>query len=200
MNYLRTAHERAAFERIFYSGSDVYRNKLGIRDASLLEETERALTSVRASQGFPPEATFRTYDGLKAIHRHLFQDLYDWAGEERLYTTGRGPTPFAVPEHIASWMLSQFENLAAENFLEGLNLDEFALRAAHYVNEINAGHPFVDGNGRAQRFWLRMLTDHAGFALTLSETDRVLWNDASRIGFEHADHAPMAQLIADRLN
>ena len=187
MSYIRSAHERVAYSRIVYGDIDVYVNKLDIRDAVLLEATERALTDRRAKQGFPAKAHHRTFDGFKAIHRHLFQDLYEWAGEERRYTTGRGAIPFAVPEHIGPWMEKQLAELAGDGYLAGKPLDEFAVAAAKYVNEINAAYPFVDGNGRTQRFWLRMLADNAGFDLTLAEADRERWNEASRLGFVDSD-------------
>lgn len=155
-------------------------NKLGIRSATELEAIERELTAERAEQGFPRSAHYRSYDGFRTIHRHLFRDLYLWAGRERGYTTGRGSIPFAVPEHIGPWMRQQFDRLAQADYLVGLELREFSVSAAQYVNEINAAHPFIDGNGRTQRFWLRMLADNAGFVLTLRETDRRRWNEASR--------------------
>lgn len=199
MSYFRSAHERAAHARVVYPGTDVYVNKLDIRDAALLEATERALTDRRARQGFPAQAHHRTYEGFRAIHRHLFQDLYDWAGDERRFTTGRGAVPFAVPEHIALWMEEQLGELARDGYLQGFSRDAFAIAAARYVNEVNAAHPFIDGNGRTQRFWLRMLADHAGYDLTLAEGDRDRWNEASRIGFVNSNHAPMAALLNERL-
>lgn len=90
MSYLRTASEHTAYRRAFYPDTETYVNKLGIRDRKHLEATERALTSRRALLGFPLQAHCRSYGGFKAIHRHLFQDLYAWAGKERRYTTGRG--------------------------------------------------------------------------------------------------------------
>lgn len=199
MSYLRSAHERAAFRRVYYSGTEVYVNKLGIRDAAELEAVERELTSERADQGFPRAASFRTYDGFRAIHRHLFRDLYSWAGRERRYTTGRGSIPFAVPEHIGPWMKLQFDRLAQQRYLIDLSRDEFSEHAARYVNEINAAHPFIDGNGRTQRFWLRMLADSAGFDLTLHDSDAKRWNEASRVGFVRSEHASMARLLRSRM-
>lgn len=197
--YLRSDHERAAYARVFYPGTDVYVNKLSIRDAARLAAVERELTAERAEQGFPRTAHFRSYDGFRAIHRHLFRDLYAWACKERKYTTGRGSIPFAVPEHIDPWMQQQFDALAREDCLASVGPDAFADAAARYVNEINAAHPFIDGNGRAQRFWLRMLADNAGFELTLRDSDGKRWNQASRTGFMRSDHAPMVTLLRKRL-
>ena len=195
----RNTREEEAYEKVVYAGTPVYVNKLDIRDQARLDQVERDLSRIRAEQGFPKSAHFRSYAGFKAIHRHLFQDLYTWAGKERLYTTGRGPAPFALPEHIGRWMQGQFAELSREDYLVGRSRDDFAEAAARYVNEINAAHPFIDGNGRTQRFWLRMLADHAGFDLTLSDRDRRPWNEASRRGFVASDHAPMAAVLGKRL-
>jgi cell filamentation protein len=199
VSYLRTANERAAHRRVFYKDTETYVNKLDVHDRLELEAAERTLTAERAEQGFPPRANHKSYAGFKAIHRHLFQDLYSWAGKERRYTTGRGWIPFAVPEHITSWMEEQFKQLARERYLVGRTKAEFATAAARYANELNAAHPFIDGNGRTQRFWLRMLANSAGFELTLSTHDAKRWNKASLIGFQKSDHAPMARLIESRL-
>lgn len=195
----RGTREEDEYARVVYPGASVYVNKLDIRDQLSLEKIERYLSATRARQGFPARAHFRTYAGFKAIHRHLFQDLYGWAGRERRYTTGRGPAPFALPEHIDTWMTKQFVALRAEGYLAGRTPEGFAGAAASYVNEINAAHPFIDGNGRTQRFWLRMLADNAGFELRLTERDQRGWNNASAQGFSATDHVPMAALLRRRL-
>ena len=195
----RAARDHEEYTRVVYPGTSVYVNKLDIRDLPSLEKIERYLSATRAMQGFPARAHFRSYAGFKAIHRHLFQDLYIWAGRERRYSTGRGLAPFALPEHIDHWMTQRYAALRAERFLAGRTLDDFAEAAASHVNEINAAHPFIDGNGRTQRFWLRMLADNAGFEFRLTGRDRKRWNDASAQGFAASDHAPMAALLRQRL-
>lgn len=195
----RKALEQLEYERILWPGSAVYRNKLDIHDQTELERAERMLVAHRAEQGLPGAAHPLSYAGFRAIHRHLFQDLYDWAGEERRYTTGRGPVPFAIPEKIAPWMETQFQQLEDKRFLVGLSLDRFAEEAGSLVTEINAAHPFVDGNGRTQRNWLRALAGHAGHRLVLQADDREAWNDVARIGFEQGDAGPVSDLLRARL-
>jgi cell filamentation protein len=63
------------------------------------------------------------------------------------------------------------------------------------VNEINAAHPFIEGNGRTQRVWLRDIAAQAGHRLTLRSGEKDAWYEASRIGFERSDYQPMAELI-----
>ena len=112
---------------------------------------------LRMRQSLPKDATPRAYEGSTAIHQHLFQDVYAWAGQERTYTTGRGSAPFALPENIGAWAEKQFATLRRRRFLQGLSAAAFARGAAELVNEINAAHPFIEGNGRTQRVWLRAL-------------------------------------------
>ena len=96
-------------------------------------------------------------------------------------------------------MQQHCKQLAQESYLVGRAKTQFAERAAVYVNEMNAAHPFIDGNGRTQRFWLCMLAENAGFDFTLGAADAKRWNNASRLGFVNGDHSPMTKLIRSRL-
>ncbi len=194
----RSAVEQREFEKVRYSGTNVLINKLDFRDERLLEQAERTFVAKRLQKGLPKSAKRISTDGLMAIHRHLFQDLYDWAGKERRYTTGRGPAPFARPEFIRSELEKLFAQLRIENGLKRLEPRAFADRAAFYVNEINAIHPFIEGNGRTQRVWLRNLAEQAGCKIAIRSEDRQRWYDASRMGFL-GSHEPMAALIFGRL-
>lgn len=196
----RSSREQAEFKKFHYPGTETLRNKLGLRDPDRLALAERYFSALRARRGFPDAARALDVDGLRAIHRHLFQDVYDWAGSFRTFTTGRGAAPFAIPEYIQPWLDKQFAGLRDENFLQGLDADRFAARAARYVNEINAAHPFLEGNGRMQRAWLRNLAEQAGHHVRLRSENRERWYEASRIGFENADPGPMADLIRESLS
>ena len=200
--YGRSASEQAEYERFIYPDKDeqglvVLKNKLDIRSNSELEKAERYLASKRLAQGLPAAARDQSYSGLKAIHRHLLQDVYEWAGEERRYTTGRNDASFARPEFIKSMIDAEFAKLHDANCLQELKADEFATRAAAHVIEINAVHPFVDGNGRTTRTWLRELADQAGHEVRLRSEDAVRWNDAAKYGFFKSPD-PMATLLIER--
>lgn len=192
--FSRSAQERREFERLRYPGSDVLRNKLDLRTQDDLAAAERLHVSSRLAEGLPADARRFDIDGIKAIHRHLFQDVYDWAGNFRQYTTGRTNVPFPRPEFIQPGLDELLTKLGNEGHLVGLEHARFAQRAAYFVNEINAVHPFVEGNGRMQRTWLRQLSEHAGYALDLSRVTRRDWYQASERGF-HAVHDHMGALI-----
>lgn len=196
----RSAREQAEFDKYHVPGSeDVLRNKLDLARLEGLELVEQYFWAKRAQEGMPEEATRLDVQGLKAIHKHHLQDVYEWAGEFRTYTTGRGPVPFATPENIEPWLRQQMEDLQREDHLRGLEANAFAARAAHYVNEINAAHPFIEGNGRTQRVWLRNLAEQAGYQIELKAEDRQRWYAASEIGFAKSDPTPMAELIRERM-
>jgi cell filamentation protein len=74
-----------------YPGTDVYRNRENIRDRDELEQLER-LATARRLETLPHDLPI-TADGYREIHRYILQDVYDWAGEYRTVTTGRG-APF----------------------------------------------------------------------------------------------------------
>lgn len=189
----------ATYDKLFYPGNEprVPINKLDIRTHAGLEKAEAEYAAFRTKMGIPPAARELTYDGLKALHHHLFQDVYSWAGEQRTYTTGRTHS-FGPPEHIEGQMNKLFKALARENHLRGLEPSVFAERAAKYVNDVNAYHPFIEGNGRAQRLWLTQLAGQAGYDIDFERITKDQWYEASKIGFLSSDK-PMAELIAANL-
>jgi cell filamentation protein len=63
------------------------------------------------------------------------------------------------------------------------------------VNEINAVHPFIEGNGRTSREFLKDLAAHAGHPIDMARFDRASWYAAAARGFEAGDHAPMRDCI-----
>ena len=88
--YGRSAREQREYERLRYPGSDVLRNKLECRTQEELDEAERLIVAARLEDNLSADARRFDVNGIKSIHGHLFQDIYDWAGEFRRYTSGRG--------------------------------------------------------------------------------------------------------------
>jgi cell filamentation protein len=89
----------------------VLKNKLGLRSKAELQQAELAAVVIRSRN--LARVDIYSYEGFKAIHKHLLGDLYEWAGRERRYTTGRGPVSFARPELIEGWIERQFVRLNA---------------------------------------------------------------------------------------
>lgn len=175
-----------------YPGTDVLINKRNIRDADKLERFERLMSTKRMEEAFPPVPM--TYEGYKAIHRHMFQDVYHWAGQSRTVSLAKGGTFFGPPDHVDTEMKKLFELIQKENKLKCLRKAEFAKRAAEHIGEINAIHPFREGNGRAQRQFLKVLAQQAGHKLDLQRITPEAWHQASVQGF-HGKHDAMEKVI-----
>jgi cell filamentation protein len=101
-----------------------------------------------------------------ALHRHIFQDVYEWAGETRTIRTGKGNNWFCYPEYIQSEADRLFSELTARGYLSAAeDKDVFAREAAWFLSEINAIPPFREGNGRVQLVFLTLLARNAGYEL-----------------------------------
>jgi cell filamentation protein len=101
---------------------------------------------------------------------------------------------FCYPEHIDAEMLKLFARLSAEQFLRGLTADDFARRAAHVLAELNAIHPFREGNGRTQLTYLTLLAARAGRPLALERMEPNAMLTAMVASFK-SDETPLAALI-----
>jgi cell filamentation protein len=178
-----------------YPGTAVLRNLAGLEDAVALADREAQASTLRLAQlaALRLEGDFDLAH-LQAFHRFIFQDLYSWAGELRSVPLAKPDSMFALPEHVERYATGLFRQLADERRLRGLRRDKFAERVAHYYAEINAVHPFRDGNGRTQRAFLRQLALDADHTLGWEHLDATTLIHASRRSFV-GDNVPMRDLI-----
>ena len=156
-----------------YSGTDVLVNLFGIRDPARLSEVERSISGVRYAEleESPMPGGF-DLDHLCAIHRHLFGDIYPWAGKVRTRSfIAKGSSLFCSPDFIVPYSDELFARLRGESFLRGLGRGDFIERLAFYIAEINALHPFREGNGRTQRAFANQLARNAGWELNFKDID-----------------------------
>ncbi|HPV81109.1 MAG: Fic family protein [Nigerium sp.] len=144
--------------------SGILRNKVGARTKVALEDAEGDLSFARLMQlmDHPPKAT-GDVDELRAIHRHLFQDVYVWAGEARIVDVRKnveGADWFLPVLMIGRAAGYAAEELRSDNHLRGLDRESFIERLAYHYDQFNYIHPFREGNGRTQRvFWNRVARD-----------------------------------------
>jgi cell filamentation protein len=136
---------------------------------------------------------------LRSIHKYLFQDVFPWAGELRVVNISKGNTNFGPAMHIGSALKELFERLAKEKLLTNLGASAFVQRAAFYLGEINAIHPFREGNGRTQRELIRQLALHAGHPLSWSLEGTGFTQqqmiDASILSHTRGDNSQLAAII-----
>jgi cell filamentation protein len=183
-----------------YPGTSVLKNLQNFRDPDLLDEFEADASGIRLRQ-LVRKPTAGVFDSkhLQAIHRYIFQDIYPWAGEFRTVNISKAGDLFGLCQHIASNLDNTFANLKKERYLEAQPLGAFCKRAAYYFGEINAIHPFREGNGRTQREFIRQLAQRNGFAANWSRTTPAEMIDASKASFKRGDNSGLEQILVQAL-
>lgn len=172
----------------------VLRNRLGITDAEELARVESDLTAVQMvelERGHLPGR----YDlaHLQEFHRFLFGDLYEWAGELRTVAIAKDDL-FCLPQFIPSYAQDVFANLARTDFLRGRSREKFINGVAEFLAEINAVHPFREGNGRTQRAFFGQLARDAGHPIDWSSLDATVNIEASQAA-HRGDLAPLRVML-----
>jgi cell filamentation protein len=180
-----------------YPGTDVLKNRFGLTSAAALRRAERLLVAARIVEGMPPLPM--SPSGYRGIHRHLFRDIYDWAGQLRTVNLALNAVPFAFPENLAVGLERCFRRLSKERRSVQRLRGDFSRLAADYAAELNALHPFRDGNGRTLRLWLEELARRAGFRLVQARIPPAAWNESCRIAFVKADTRPLDEVIGAAL-
>ena len=175
-----------------YPGTTVLRNLLDLTTQAELDAFEAEITLQRSTEPLPAGKLDDKH--YRAIHRHLFQDVYEWAGKSRSVRISKGGNPFCYPEYIEWQLKKAFDGLAKENFFKGLDADAFATKAAHFLAELNAIHPFREGNGRVQLSFLLLLAENAGHMLDLDRLDPESFMVAMIASFD-GEEGPLANLI-----
>ena len=170
----------------------VLRNRLDIRDAQALEAAERELVAQRLLEPVPTGDFDLAH--LKAIHHHLFQDIYAWAGEVRTVEIAKAESRFQPRRFIAAGMADVHRRIMAAGCFRGSGPDGFAEGAGPVMGDVNHVHPFREGNGRTQLQYLKQLAARAGHAIDLSRIDPAAWLHASRRS-NASDHAAITRCI-----
>lgn len=176
------------WESYFYPPPDeeTLRNLFDERDARILHELEYVETMSRQHELLAGDVSIeRTYDAehVQAIHRHLFQDVYEWAGEYRTVEMAKGiGRGFAevrggeVEQH-----LSDVHRLVVGTAWPELDRDAFGERAATVFAHLNQAHPFREGNGRASKVFMEHVAQQSRFTFDFSRVSPEVWNQASML-------------------
>ena len=141
-------------------------NKLGLTSTAELDREEERISKKKAAQLFDRKLfdafDVGTFAGLAAIHKYLFEDIFDFAGEIRTVNIAKGNFRF-VPLMYLQAALENIDKMPQSNF------DEIVEK---YV-EMNIAHPFREGNGRSTRIWLdHILKNEIGKVVDWSRVDK----------------------------
>ena len=170
--------------------NDILPNKLGITNQQELmgyEEkivAEKIINLLKESEAFEPDL-----DYFKHIHKVLFEDLYDFAGQFRTVDIVKTDSnfPFCFALFLPSESERIFGDLKAKNYLKNLKKPDFIQGIADFSTELNALHPFREGNGRTSRMYLMIIAYLAGYLLDYSLVSANEIIAADRAAFEGDD-------------
>jgi cell filamentation protein len=172
-----------------YPGTQVLKNIPDLREQAALAEFEAISFAQRAEEPLPDGRLSVTH--FLAVHRHLFQDVYRWAGKPRTIRIAKGGNPFCYPENIRSELRNLFNWLRAQHYLRGRDADSFAVGLTHFLAELNAVHAFREGNGRTQLAFAALVAAHAEHPLHFDQLEPIAFLDAMIASFA-GNEAPLA--------
>ena len=157
-------------------GTTTLRNKLGITDQEQLATAEADFSAFRLAElrTAPIRGGFDSVH-LQEIHRHVYQDLYDWAGELRRVDAGNRPA-----SEVATSLHTVFDRLARENHLKGATPEEWSHSASTYIYELGTIRPFLTGNEVALREFADELARKNNLSLQWDTAPEIGTNDAMR--------------------
>jgi cell filamentation protein len=187
------------------------KNKVGATSHAELERLEGSFVRQRfleVKMGSVSSGSFDA-DHLKEIHKHLFQDVYEWAGRtrnERISLSDgtiatepilmkAGGRPFIHSSDIPKALATTTAKLKESDYLRGMDRKGFSEKAADVLIELNAVHPFREGNGRTQRVFIEQLAKAAGHELDFTVVTRARMYEASVESFERNDPAMMLRMF-----
>lgn len=172
------------------------KNVFGYTDYRQVQQIELVFTQKRALQ-LEDKGVTGSFDSahLKQIHHFLFRDIFPWAGQFRVVDLSKGNSTFGLAIHIEGALGEVLTKLKGEGFLRGLGEPAFCDRAAFYLGEINAIHPFREGNGRTQREFIRQLALSAGHTIDWYGFNQQQMTDASIASHLRGDYSGLSRIL-----
>jgi cell filamentation protein len=164
------------------AGGDVLRNKLGAQNSFDLRIAEYRLRAMRQGELDRGEVDVpRTFDTahVQAIHKHLLQDVYDWAGTFRnvgMEKNGQGFVPYKELDELVDKI---GDKLIKDKDWSSMNRQEFVENAAKVYCFQNIAHPFREGNGAAGKVYMAHVAELSPYKLDFDKVDKGEWNQAA---------------------
>ena len=155
-----------------YPGTTVLVNKLGLKNQEALDAAESVAAALHfvEIESEPSVAPF-TFDYYCSLHKRLFGDLYDWAGELRTIDLSKNGTTFYPASSLRELANAKFKRLETMNEFSGLKRAQLVDEITDFYHELNMLHPFREGNGRTQRLFFTLLLRRLGYSISFAECD-----------------------------
>jgi cell filamentation protein len=178
-------------------GTATLRNLVGITDPDELARFETNVSVARIVQlrsGFRlPGRPGWDLEHLKAVHRHIFQDVYDWAGTVRTVAISKDEDfhPLLNPLYAQGI----FERLHADDLLQSLDRSSFVRKLSQLESDLFALHPFREGNTRSTTTFVTLVADQAGWRLDWSACDPARFQEALRASYRAGEVAGWREIV-----
>ncbi len=175
----------------------ILRNLADITDPDVLLFFESGAVAKRIQELYEKPIKIKGADSLLSIHRHLFQDVYSWAGEKRKVEISKAGKQFFPTTHFDNafrfidTLISDYKIISKEDKLQ------IAEKLAEILDNVNYLHPFREGNGRTQREFLRLLVSEKGLTLNLNPPDNKSVYDQYMQGTINSDVKTLTKLILE---
>jgi cell filamentation protein len=175
----------------------ILRNLADITEPDVLLFFGSGAVAKRIQELYEKPIKIKGADSLLSIHRHLFQDVYSWAGEKRKVEISKAGKQFFPTTHFDNafrfidTLISEYKSISNENKLQ------IAEKLAEILDNVNYLHPFREGNGRTQREFLRLLALEKGLTLNLNPPDNKNVYDQYMQGTINSDVKTLTKLILE---
>ncbi|MEX2565286.1 MAG: Fic family protein [Cyclobacteriaceae bacterium] len=175
--------------------SGILRNLQDITDPDVLLFVESGAVTKRLQELYNNPIKIKGIVNLFDIHKHLFQDIYAWAGKKRIVEISKDGKQFFPTTHFDN-ALGYIDTLIADfKKIPKNNNRELAEKLAEILDNVNYLHPFRDGNGRTQREFLRLLVLEKGLILNLNPPDNKSVYERYMKGTIESDLITLTKLI-----
>lgn len=171
------------------------RNLFNITDSDTLIFVESVAVTKRLQELYENPIKIKRIENLFEIHRHLFQDIYVWAGKKRIVEIRKDGKQFFPTTNFDNGfkyidaLISEFKKISKDN------RKQLAEKLAEILDNVNYLHPFREGNGRTQREFLRLLALEKGLNLNLNPPDNKSIYERYMKGTIESDIDTLTELI-----
>ena len=178
----------------------ILRNLAGIANQQALDFFESAAVTKRAKELADNPLPIKNSQSLFAIHKHLFQDVYEWAGKKRTVEISKEGNQF-FPTNYFNTAFEYIDKLIADyRKCSTEDKKELSDKLAAILDAVNHLHPFREGNGRAQREFIRTLALEKGLLLNLNPPDDIEVYESYMVGTIEGDVEKLSNLILHLLS
>jgi cell filamentation protein len=176
------------------------RNLLDIADPDVLLFVESGAVTKRLQELYENPININGVDSLYQIHKHLFQDIYIWAGKKRTVEISKDGKQFFPTSHFDNAFRYIDQLIAEFKIIPKDNQKLLSEKLAVILDNVNYLHPFRDGNGRTQREFLRLLALEKGLTLNLNPPDNKSGYERYMKGTIESDVKTLTELIFELID